>query len=178
MVVAISGMHPAVTAPAAILRLDTELFLKCLEGVDDAVAVRRVTPDTNSIAFIAAHLVDGRHFLAEYLGAPLPNPMAPLLAGAKRQDDLATLPATSDLTAAWEAVSAHLAVTVERLDTGQLSAERRSFPGSDHTVLGGMAFLIQHESTHIGQLALLRRQLGLPAMSYDLHPREPGRTGA
>ena len=171
-------MHPAVTAPAAILRLNTELFLNCLLGVEDAAAGRRVTPDTNSIAFVAAHLVNGRHFLAEYLGAPLPSALALQLQGAKRQDDLATLPTVADLLAAWEAVSAHLAVTVERLDTGQIAAERRPFPGSDRTVLGGMAFLIQHESFHLGQLALIRRQLGLPAMSYDLRPREPGRMGA
>lgn len=171
-------MHPAVTAPAAILRLNTELFVNCLDGVDDATAARRITADTNSIAFVATHLVDGRHFLAGYLGAPLPNPMAPLLEGAARLDDVATLPTVADLIAAWESVSAHLAVTVERLDTGQLSAERTPFPGSDRTVLGGMAFLIQHESSHVGQLALLRRQLGLRAMSYDLRPREPGRMGA
>ncbi len=171
-------MHPAVTAPAAILRLNTELFLNCLAGVGEAEAARRVTPDTNSMAFIAAHLVDGRHFLTEYLGAPLPNPLAQQLQGATRQDDLAALPAVAELLTTWEAVSAHLAVTVERLDTGQLSAEHTPFPGSDRTILGGIAFLTQHESFHIGQLALIRRQVGLPAMSYDIRPREPGRRGA
>jgi uncharacterized damage-inducible protein DinB len=170
--------HPAVTAPAAILRLDTELFLNCLDGVDDAAAARRSTPETDSLAFVAAHLVDGRHFLAGYLGAPLPNPMAPPLEGVTRQDDLATLPAVSELIASWEAISAHLAVTVERLDTGQLAAERRPFPGADGTLLSGLAFLVHHESFHVGQLALIRRQLGLPAMSYELRPREPGRKGA
>jgi hypothetical protein len=49
-------MHPAVAAPAAILRLNTELFLNCLAEVGDAAAARRVTPDTNSMAFVAAHL--------------------------------------------------------------------------------------------------------------------------
>jgi uncharacterized damage-inducible protein DinB len=175
---AISDMHPAVTAPATMLRLNTELFLNCLAGVGEVEAARRVTPDTDSMAFVAAHLVDGRHFLTEYLGAPLPNPLAQLLQGAKRQDDLAALPAVTELLAMWEAVSAHLAVTVERLDTGQLSMERRPFPGSDRTILGGIAFLTQHESFHIGQLALIRRQLGLPEMSYELRPREPGRRGA
>jgi uncharacterized damage-inducible protein DinB len=171
-------MHPSVTAAAAILRLNTELFLNCLAGVGDGAAARRVTPETNSLAFVAAHLVDGRHRLAEYLGAPRSSPIAHELQGAKRQDDLAALPTVVELLAAWESVSAHLAVTVERLDTGHLAAEGRPFPGSDRTVLGGIAFLIQHESFHIGQLALLRRQLGLPAMSYDLRPREPGRKGA
>ncbi|MFI5209230.1 MAG: hypothetical protein ACHQ2E_02190 [Gemmatimonadales bacterium] len=40
------------------------------------------------------------------------------------------------------------------------------------------AFLAQHESYHIVQMALLRRQLELPAMTYALRAREPGRRGA
>jgi uncharacterized damage-inducible protein DinB len=112
---------------------------------------------------------------AEYL-APQPNPWRRNCRA--RAWTTWHLPTMVELHAAWEAVSAHLAVTVERLDTGQLSAERRPFPGSDRTILGGIAFLIQHESFHIGQLALIRRQLGFPAMSYDIRPREPGRRGA
>jgi uncharacterized damage-inducible protein DinB len=33
-------------------------------------------------------------------------------------------------------------------------------------VLGVLTFLAQHDSYHVGQLSLLRRQLGLPAMKY------------
>jgi uncharacterized damage-inducible protein DinB len=30
-----------------------------------------------------------------------------------------------------------------------------------------VTFLVQHESYHLGQIALLRRYAGLPAMKYD-----------
>ena len=40
------------------------------------------------------------------------------------------------------------------------------FPLEDTTELGLIAFLTQHDSYHIGQLAFLRRQLGKPAMVY------------
>jgi uncharacterized damage-inducible protein DinB len=83
------------------------------------------------------------------------------------------------MIAAWEAISAHLAVIVERLDTPALAAPvRRTLPGGDGTLLGSLAFLVQHDSYHLGQVGLLRRQLGLPAMSYAIAPREPGRRGA
>ena len=39
-------------------------------------------------------------------------------------------------------------------------------PGVDRTRLGALTFLVQHDSYHIGQLALLRKPAGLPAMSY------------
>ena len=40
------------------------------------------------------------------------------------------------------------------------------FPLGDSTRLGLIAFLVQHDSYHLGQIAFLRRQLGKPAMSY------------
>jgi hypothetical protein len=36
-------MHPSVAPLALILRLNTELFLNCVSGLDDAVAGRRLT---------------------------------------------------------------------------------------------------------------------------------------
>jgi membrane associated rhomboid family serine protease len=34
-------------------------------------------------------------------------------------------------------------------------------------ILGGLFFLVQHESYHIGQMAILRKGLGYNAMSYE-----------
>ena len=172
-------MHPAVSPLAAILRLNTDLLLNCVAGLEPGAAERRVTVSTNSIAFLVAHLVDSRHYLATTLGAPLANPLTSVLAGARSLDDIASLPPLSELIAAWETVSAHLAVVIERLDTAALAAPtKQAFPGADGTRLGTLAFLVQHDSYHLGQLALLRRQLGYPAMTYATAPREPGRRGA
>jgi uncharacterized damage-inducible protein DinB len=171
-------VHPSVVPLAAVLRLNTQLLLNCLAGMADADARRQPGEQGNHFAFIVAHLVDTRHFIANLLGAPLPNPLEPLLANARKLADVPELPPLGTLEAAWEAVSAHLAVVIERLDTAQLAQVSRAFPGSDGTLLGNLAFLVQHDSYHIGQLGLLRRQLGYPSMSYAIKPREPGRRGA
>ena len=172
-------MHPSVTPLARILRLNTELLLNCVRDLDDVIANRRVTPSSNSLAFVVAHLVDSRHFLAAMLGSPLANPIAAALAGGRTLDELGRLPPIETLVSAWESISAHLAVAVERLDTPALASRlERPLPGGDPTLLGGFAFLVQHDSYHLGQFGLLRRQLGLPAMSYATAPREPGRQGA
>jgi uncharacterized damage-inducible protein DinB len=174
----LTTMHPSVTPIAAVLRLNTELLLNCLEGLDDQAARRRGTPQTNSIAFLVAHLLDARHFIASVIGAPLPSPLPPALAKARSLDEVGEMPPLGELVRAWEAISAHLAVEVERLDTAQLARGGQRFPGSDGTVLGALAFLAQHDSYHLGQVALLRRHLGLRAMSYEIRQREPGRKGA
>ena len=79
----------------------------------------------------------------------------------------------------WERISAHVAVHIERLDTAQLAqSSSQKLPGSDGTLLGALAFLAQHESYHLGQIGILRRQRGCSPMQYRLRPREPGRVGA
>jgi uncharacterized damage-inducible protein DinB len=171
-------MHPSITPLAAILRLNTELLLNCLEGVTEIEAHTQPAGTGNHLAFLVAHLIDTRHFLASTLEAPLENPLAGVLAGARSMADVAELPPLPALQAAWETISAHLAVTIERLDTAALAKTSRPLPGSDGTTLGNLSFLVQHDTYHLGQVALLRRQRGHPAMSYATRPREPGRKGA
>jgi uncharacterized damage-inducible protein DinB len=171
-------MHPSVLAIAAMLRLNTELLLNCLQDLDDDRARQRGGGRTNSIAFLVAHLVESRHFIASVLGAPLTSPLSQTIARARSIDEAGEVPSLAELIPAWEAISAHLAVQVERIDTPQLNRHAQRFPGSDGTLLGALAFLAQHDSYHLGQVALLRRQLGLPAMTYGLRAREPGRRGA
>jgi uncharacterized damage-inducible protein DinB len=43
---------------------------------------------------------------------------------------------------------------------------RFKFPIEDNTKFGALTFMVQHETYHIGQLGILRRALGLPAMKY------------
>jgi len=171
-------MHPSLTPLAAMFRLNTELLLNCLEDLDEDRASFRGTPAVNSIAFLVAHLTETRHVAAGLLGAPLPSPFSAAFTEARTIDDAGPLPPLSVLQASWERISAHLAVVVERGDTAQLAQRAQQFPGSDGTLLGALAFLAQHESYHLGQIALLRRQQGVSAMHYRLRPREPGRRGA
>jgi len=84
------------------------------------------------------------------------------------------LPALDTIRAEWRRVSTH----VERLLGVAIRDQRaapstRRFPVDDPSVGAGLAFLLQHESYHIGQIALLRRQHGYPAMTYDRHQGTP-----
>ena len=90
-------MDPRLIGIATIFRLNDRLFHNCLDALDDNAACVRPNDQTNSIAFVALHLVESRHFAAKVLG---------------------------------------------------------------------IAFLAQHESYHAGQLALLRKYVGAPAMAY------------
>ena len=160
-------MDPRVAPLADILRLNTKLFRNCLEGMSDEQANVRPSAAGNSAVFVAAHVADTRFFLLKVLGADLANPLAPYLAKAKSIDDVKRFPSLSEIQSAWTAASHALrgrldAVTSTEWDA--LCGDR--FPAADQTMLGALTFLVQHDSYHVGQLALLRRQVGLPAMSY------------
>ena len=172
-------MHPSIAPLASIFRLNTELVLNCIEDLDDRRAQARGEPPVNSIAFLVAHLSETRHLMAQLMGQPLPSPFSQAFSKARTLDQTGPLPSLGELRAYWERISAHVAVHIERLDTAQLAqSSSQRLPGSDGTLLGALAFLAQHESYHLGQIGILRRQLGCSPMSYRLRPREPGRVGA
>lgn len=158
----------AMIAPLhAILELNTRLLVNCLDGVDDATAARRVEGRTNNMAFLAAHVLDARVFLAGYLGLEVESPLPEEMQEARGIDDVSELPTLESIRESWTEVWAALEPRLREVREEELLAwSPRSFPVSDPTVRGGVAFLTQHESYHVGQLALLRRAFGHEAMEY------------
>lgn len=162
-------MHPLAHPSGEIYRLHRRLLLNCLDGMDDATATRPLAPATNHAAFLALHLIEVRHWLlGNLLGRETTNPFAELSGGAQGIDDIPRFPTVKELNAAWEEVSDHLEGALEELGEEQLEAPvEPSFPVADGSLAGALAFLAQHEAYHVGQLALLRKGLGLGAMSYE-----------
>ena len=75
-------MHPSVLPLARTLDMNTRLFLKCLDGVDDTMALERPKEGTNHVAFLALHMLDARYFILRTL-AQL-NPLEPRHAALRR----------------------------------------------------------------------------------------------
>jgi uncharacterized damage-inducible protein DinB len=150
------------------LDLNTRLFVNALQGVSDEEATRRPNEATNHIVFIAAHVVDTGYYLAWELGLEFESPFKEL-ENAKNLEDLLPFPSLDEIRAAWDDVSPRLSIHLEGLTADALS-KKASYPfpieGGD-TALGSLVFLIQHESYHVNQIALVRRFLGHEAMSYS-----------
>jgi hypothetical protein len=162
------------TTVASVLRLNSRLFDNCLNGVSDAHLLQRPNEHTNSIAFIACHLVDARHFFARYLHLEPANPLEPFLNDVHRIEDVRALPDPKQILLAWHAIAPVLESCVAGLTLAELKApSAQRFPIDGATVFGGIGFLLQHESYHIGQLALLRKFFGYPAMKYGSGAHEP-----
>ncbi|HEX3232755.1 MAG TPA: DinB family protein [Gemmatimonadales bacterium] len=160
-------MDAQVAPLAVIFDLNTDLLLNCLDGLSEAEARRRLAAGGNSIAFLATHLTDSRHFLVTSLGHPLANPLAGFIDDVRSIEEIRELPSLELISAAWLGIGAHLQAILSSLSAAELArTDVPRFPVDDRTVVGMLAFLGQHESYHLGQIGFLRRQLNKPAMSY------------
>jgi uncharacterized damage-inducible protein DinB len=161
-------MDSRVAPLAEILRLNTTLFRNCLDGLSDEHAAARPSGATNNAAFVAAHLTNSRFYLLKLLGVPEPDPLAPYLDGRKSLDDLKTLPPLSEIQAAWTKAAHLLRDRLAALAPAELDgASDARFPLFNGTLLATLTFLVQHDSYHVGQLSLLRKYCGLPAMRFQ-----------
>jgi uncharacterized damage-inducible protein DinB len=160
-------MDARVVPLAMLYQLNTDLLINCLDGLSDREAQTRLEAGGNSITFLAAHLADSRHFLAARLEHPLSNPLARYLADVRSIDDITEWPSLDELRTEWLRISSHLQTVLGELTGDELDEPRvHRFPVDDTSRLGMVAFLVQHDSYHLGQVAFLRRQLGKPPMSY------------
>ena len=160
-------MLDAVAPWVDLFRLNTRLFQNAIVDLSEAEAAARPNGRTNSVAFIARHLVETRAWTGRYVGLDTPPPFGGALEHATGIDDIPELPTVAAIRSAWDDVSAVLVARLEGLTAVDLAApSSQRFPGVAPTVLGGLAFLAQHESYHVGQLAYLRKFHGLPPMSY------------
>jgi len=161
-------MDSRIAPLAGILRLNTVLFRNCLDGLSDEQAAIRPTNATNSAAFIAAHLASSRFFLLKTLGVEESDPLAQYLDGRKSIDEIAQLPPLREIEAAWSKGAHLLRDRLEALTPADMDAPSSlRFPLANGTLLGTLTFLVQHDSYHLGQLSLLRKYFGLPAMRYQ-----------
>jgi len=160
-------MHTALQPLASILALDTRLLENCLAGLTDDTARQRPAGQANSAAFLAVHLVDARVYMLKLAGGDMPHPFGSRLDGVRAIDQMTWYPTLEQIGTAWRDVSARLTARLGELGDTELSARtNQKFPIGGDTVLDAIVFLAQHDAYHIGQLALLRRALGLPAMKY------------
>ncbi len=161
-------MDSRIAPLAEILRLNTKLFRNCLEDLGDEQAAMRPSGATNNAAFVAAHLTNSRFYLLNVLGVEEPDPLAPYLDGRTSLDDLQTLPPITDIQAAWTKAAHLLRGRLDALTPADLDAPSTAkFPLFNGTLLGTLTFLVQHDSYHVGQLSLLRKYCGLPAMRFQ-----------
>ena len=160
-------MDPRLIPLAEMLRLNTRLFRNCLAGLADPKARERPSDATNSGAFLAAHLVDSRYVLS-LLGGKESSPLKGAKGGFNDISQVTAYPSLAEIQAAWTGVAETLDRRLTTLTAAELDAPLDpGFQVGNKTLLGVFTFMVQHDCYHLGQLGLVRKFVGLPAMTYD-----------
>ena len=161
-------MDVEVKLPFEIMKLNGRLFENCFAGVDDEISQKRPNERTNSMAFIACHLVDARCFMARLLGIEVTYSFKEKLDKIESVEEFHEPPGVSEILEAWSQINEVLDEEIARGSKMDLKKKPPvDFPIDDDTTLGGILFLLEHESFHIGQLAFLRKFFFLDSMEYS-----------
>jgi hypothetical protein len=152
-----------------IFNLNSRLFMNALEGVTEEQAKERISDHNNSLNWLAAHTVWARYNSCAMLGKPVAkNPYDGLFEGFKPFDAAADYGTLAKAKEEWNKASELLKEALATVTEEHLAADcPLKSPIGDFTFGGTVAFLAQHESYDIGQIAFLKKYLTKVAMSYN-----------
>jgi hypothetical protein len=151
----------------SILDLNERLFLNALEGVSDEQANERISGHNNPLIWIATHTVWARYNMLAFLGRPVQNPFEGKFENAKAYQVADNYPSLETVKTEWRKASALVKEALQTVTEEHLAAEAPvKSPIGEFSNGGTFAFLVQHESYDIGQMAFLKKYLTLEPMKY------------
>ena len=157
-------------------QLLTDWFLSVLDGVSDTDGSKTMNSHTNSLEWLAGHLITGRYrnmvrlgmqvepykYLDKFVNPTIPPPNAIAFDPSIKY---ATL---TECKEQWNIYSTSLLDKLKSIDESLLESE------IPFTVLTGgntlediLAFIVMHESYHIGQMSNIRKLLGYNSMQLS-----------
>lgn len=122
----------------------------------------RAPKGTNSLLWSWGHLTNARCGLAIMLGVERERFHTDLFSKGAEVEDPSSLPSPEETRACWDEVTEQLEERFESMSAEEWSQPApRDFPIEDKTLRGAATFLSFHEGYHLGQMALVRKWLGL-----------------
>ena len=161
-------MTKSLSHSALILNLNERLFINSLAGVTDEQAKQRLSDHNNPLNWLATHTTWARYNMAALLGKPGNNPYNGLFENFKPFEESMKFDSLEKIKEEWEKASILLNEGQATVTEEHLAADAPfKNPTGDSSIGGAIAFLAQHESYDIGQMALLKKFLTKEAMSYN-----------
>ena len=160
-------------------QLLTNWYLSSIDGISDQDGSRVINDVTNSLEWLAGHLITGRYRNISRLGIkvepnkgldkfvnqaiPPPNAIA--------FDNKIKYPNLSECREEWENYSNIFLESLRKVEENTLKSEISfQVPTGGNTVEDALIFVALHESYHIGQMSIIRKSLGYSPM--QLSPRK------
>lgn len=154
-------MHPSIGTVAEQFRITTNLFIKAMDGVSAADAMRRPAERSNPLLWLAGHLTQFRSRLLTLIGVPRDFPWEDIFDTGAEVGPASLYPSPAELVALWEDFSTLLEERLAALTEEELRAPPGlKVPSTDATLRGAIGYFSLHEAYHVGQMGYVRKWLG------------------
>ncbi|MEM6813784.1 MAG: DinB family protein [Bacteroidota bacterium] len=147
----------------------TKLYQNCLEDIRPSDAQRRVTLDTNHIAWLAGNLVSVRYQLGKSIGLREQSKFDGIFKNQRPIQNHITYPDLVPIREEWLRITPILREKLLSLTKEDLLSDQpfdTPLLGKSN-LLNTITFIIHRESYSIGQMGLLRKIFGYEAMQYN-----------
>ena len=163
---------------ADIFAFNTTLVRLGITDLSNGHAVHRMRQgEGSSISFLVGHLASSRYGALRLLGVTEENPFEERWGNQQGARDGSDYPDISELVKKWDELAVVFEQALEELSEEQLAASSPTeFPVSDKSVRGALGFLAWHESTHVGQIGLMRTELGYKALQFRFYDHMEARS--
>jgi uncharacterized damage-inducible protein DinB len=149
------------TTAASIYKQNEKMLSKSFEGLTREEWQSRPNATSNSLLWIAGHVVWSRSLALKFLGTTWSRPWLELFARGAKPASPAECPSPEEIVLAWNDAKAQLTTALDEASEEVLSsAAPEKSPSFDGKMSGMVSFLAFHEAYHVGQVAYLRCWLG------------------
>ena len=151
-----------------IFSLNERLFVNTLAGIKDEQASERVSDHNNPLIWLATHTTWARYNIAAMLGKSGTNPYLGMFEGFKPYNSSMHFDSLEKIKEEWAIASRLLNEGLGSVSAEHLAGDAPfKNPTGDSSISGTIAFLAQHESYDIGQMAFLKKYHTKEGMSYS-----------
>jgi uncharacterized protein YndB with AHSA1/START domain/uncharacterized damage-inducible protein DinB len=156
-----TNYHPAVAPLALIFRVNDSLAERTLAQVTDEELWRRPTDKNNPMLWIFGHMVNTRVHLLAMFGEPFDTGWGDVFERGAGLADADRYPSREKIQAVSQDVNAKVYAKLGALTDAELAKPAtRSPTPAVKTIADQIAFLVMHDTYHVGQLAYVRKALG------------------
>ena len=153
--------HPAVAPLALIFTINDSLASRAFEKVAAEDLWRRPTDRSNPMLWILGHMVSTRAQIPKMFGDGVDTGWGDLFARGASLGSAAGYPTQEAVQAVSHDVNRRLYATLGRLTAADLARPALRAPTPAITTIADqIAFLVMHDTYHVGQLAYARKALG------------------
>ena len=149
-----------------IYKLQTRLTTNVVDGIDEKHAHTPLSDGLNHIAWLTGHIVSTRFMLTNVLGNENTEPYPELFAQGQGIQNV-KYPSLSELMDGWDSVSHELVERITALKAIELQKDAPIRTPMGANLQDFIGFIASHEAYTIGQIGIMRRFLGYPAMKYS-----------